>query len=63
MQTGSQVNIITASSGKNTLVHTHTNNLKSVSRSHLLLPLDLLSVTVWYRVYKGNCVTTVTHYK
>lgn len=43
--------------------YAHTCNLNSVLTSPLQLLLTTLSVTVWHRVYKGNCVTTVTHYK
>lgn len=42
---------------------THTNNLKSNSGSHLPLPMATLYRIIWHRVYEGNCVTTVTHYK
>lgn len=61
MQTGTKVNFITASTGK-THSFMHTQH-KSVSRREFPLFLYTLSVIGWHRVYEGNCVTTVTHYK
>lgn len=45
---------------ENTMMHRHKQLL---SRSLLLLHLGSLSVTLCDRVYEGNCVTPVTHYK
>lgn len=38
-------------------------NTAQLPGKYLLLLLATLSVAVQYRVYKGNCVTMVSHYK